>query len=95
MAAIGSAIRELFAMLVEGMAAHGWSGAFPGYSLAPEATVADIVQEISLALDWLAANGPSRGIASPVVLTGGPPVRISPRSRSIAGRGRACGIRSL
>ncbi len=27
--------RELFAMLVEGVAAHGWSVAIPGYSLAP------------------------------------------------------------
>jgi arylformamidase len=62
--------RDLFAMLVEGMAAHGWSVAIPGYSLAPEATLTEIVQEIPLALDWLAANGPARGIAGPVVLAG-------------------------
>jgi acetyl esterase/lipase len=75
--------RDVFALLVEGMAAHGWSVAIPGYSLAPEATLADIVQEISLALDWLALNGPSRGIAGPVILPGGLPEHISPRSRSI------------
>jgi arylformamidase len=62
--------RDLFAMLAEGMAAHGWSVAIPGYSLAPEATLTDIVREISLALDWLAAEGPARGIAGPVVLSG-------------------------
>jgi len=62
--------REVFAMLVEGMAEHGWSVAIPGYSLAPEATLTEIVQEISLALDWLAENGPSQGIAGPVVLSG-------------------------
>jgi len=62
--------RDVFAMLVEGMAEHGWSVAIPGYSLAPEATLTEIVQEISLALDWLAENGPSRGIAGPVVLSG-------------------------
>jgi arylformamidase len=62
--------RDVFAMLVEGMAAHGWSVAVPGYSLAPEGTLAEIVQDISLALDWLAVNGPSRGIAGPVILTG-------------------------
>jgi arylformamidase len=62
--------REVFAMLVEGMAAHGWSVAIPGYSLAPDATLTEIVPEISLALDWLAANGPSHGIAGPVILTG-------------------------
>jgi acetyl esterase/lipase len=28
--------REVFAMLVEGVAAHGWSVAIPGYSLAPD-----------------------------------------------------------
>jgi arylformamidase len=62
--------REVFAMLVEGMAVHGWSVAIPSYSLAPDATLTEIVQEISLALDWLADNGPSRGIAGPVVLSG-------------------------
>jgi acetyl esterase/lipase len=62
--------RDLFAMLAEGMAAHGWSVAIPGYSLAPEATLTDIVREISLALDWLEAEGPARGIAGPVVLSG-------------------------
>ena len=62
--------RDVFAMLVEGMAAHGWSVAIPGYSLAPEATLTEIVAEISLALDWLAANGPSHGIAGAVVLSG-------------------------
>jgi acetyl esterase/lipase len=62
--------RDVFAMLVEGMAAHGWSVAIPGYSLAPEATLTEIAGEISLALDWLAANGASHGIAGPVILSG-------------------------
>jgi len=62
--------REVFATLVEGVAAHGWSVAIPGYTLAPEASLSEIVGEISLALDWLAANGASRGIAGPVVLSG-------------------------
>lgn len=62
--------RELFAMLVEGVAAHGWSVAIPGYSLAPGITLTDIVGEIPRALDWLAAHGASYGIAGPVVLSG-------------------------
>jgi acetyl esterase/lipase len=62
--------RDVFAMLVEGMAAHGWSVAIPGYSLAPDASLTEIVGEISLALDWLAANGASHGIAGPVILSG-------------------------
>ena len=62
--------RDVFAMLVEGMAAHGWSVAIPGYSLAPEASLTEITGEISLALDWLAANGASHGIGGPVILSG-------------------------
>jgi acetyl esterase/lipase len=62
--------RELFAMLVEGVAVHGWSVAIPGYSLAPEASLTDIVREISQSLDWLAENGESYGISGPVVLSG-------------------------
>ena len=46
--------REVFAMLVEGVAAHGWSVAIPGYSLAPDASLTEIVTEISQSLDWLA-----------------------------------------
>ena len=62
--------REVFAMLVEGVAAHGWSVAIPGYTLAPEATLTQIVTEISTALDWLASNGEAYGIAGPMVLSG-------------------------
>lgn len=62
--------RDVFAMLVEGVAAHGWSVAIPGYSLAPEVSLTDIVTEISQSLDWLAQNGESYGVAGPVVLSG-------------------------
>jgi arylformamidase len=62
--------RDVFAMLVEGVSAHGWSVAIPGYSLAPEVSLTDIVKEISQSLDWLAQNGESHGIAGPVVLSG-------------------------
>jgi acetyl esterase/lipase len=73
--------RDVFTMLVEGMATHGWSVAIPDYSLAPGVTLTEIVAEISLALDWLAANGPLHGIAGPVVLCGyGRRAPISPRS---------------
>ena len=62
--------RDVFAMLVEGVAAHGWSVAIPGYSLAPDVSLTDIVTEISRSLDWLAQNGESYGISGPVVLSG-------------------------
>src|SRR3954467_14944088 len=62
--------REVFAMLVEGVAAHGWSVAIPGYSLAPDASLTEIVAEISQALDWLARSGEAYGISGPIVLAG-------------------------
>jgi len=62
--------RDVFAMLVEGVAAHGWSVAIPGYSLAPDASLTQIVAEISQSLDWLTQNGAAYGIAGPVILSG-------------------------
>ncbi|MFG3593042.1 alpha/beta hydrolase [Bradyrhizobium sp. RDI18] len=62
--------REVFAMLVDGVAAHGWSVAIPGYSLAPDVSLTDIVAEISQSLDWLAKNGEGHDISGPVVLSG-------------------------
>lgn len=62
--------REVFAMLVEGLAAHGWSVAIPGYTLAPDASLTQIAEEIGLALDWLAKRGAEFGIAGPVLLSG-------------------------
>ena len=62
--------RELFAMFAEGMAAQGWSVAMPGYSLAPEASLTQIVGEMQAAMDWLGSEGPAHGIAGPVVVSG-------------------------
>ncbi len=62
--------REDFAMFMAGVQAHGWSAALPGYSLAPEVKLADIVAEIRAALDWLQANGPKQGISGPVIVSG-------------------------
>lgn len=62
--------REEFACLAEGVLAHGWSAALPGYTLAPEASLTRIVAELRGAIDWLAAEAPGHGIAGPVILTG-------------------------
>lgn len=62
--------RESFACIAEGVAAHGWSVALPGYTLAPEAGLTAIAAELRSALDWLAADGARHGIAGPVVLSG-------------------------
>ncbi len=62
--------REDFAALADGVRAHGWSAALVGYTLAPAVSVTDIVGEIALALDWLAASGPAHGIAGKVIVSG-------------------------
>ncbi len=63
--------REDFACFAEGIMAHGWSMALPGYTVAPDATLAAIVDEIRRALDWLAAQGPAKGVAAgPIVVSG-------------------------
>lgn len=63
--------REDFACYAAGMRAHGWSVAMPGYTLAPDATLAQIVSEIHSALDHLAAKGAAHGIAGgPIVVSG-------------------------
>lgn len=62
--------KDQFADLIGGPYARGWSAALPGYTLAPDATMTDIVNEIRAALDWLAAHGAAHGIAGPIVLSG-------------------------
>jgi arylformamidase len=62
--------KDGFANLIAGPVSHGWAAALPGYTLAPDASLTEIVAEINTALDWLAAHGPAHGIAGPVVLSG-------------------------
>jgi len=62
--------KDQFASLIAGVHAHGWAGALPGYTLAPDATLAEIVAEIMRALDWLGTAGAARGITGPLVVSG-------------------------
>lgn len=62
--------KDQFSNLIAGPYARGWSAALPGYTLAPDATMTEIVAEIYAALDWLAAHGPAHGINGSVVLSG-------------------------
>ena len=48
--------KETFRFLAEGPLAHGVSVALVAYTLAPDATLGDIVAEIHEALNWLARN---------------------------------------
>jgi acetyl esterase/lipase len=63
--------REDFACYAEGIMARGWSAALPSHTLAPDATLTQIVGEISGALDWLAATGQDHGLAAgPIIASG-------------------------
>ena len=62
--------REQFACVIEGPYARSWSAALPGYTLAPDASLTEIAEEVTAALDWLAANGPAHGIRGKLVLSG-------------------------
>jgi len=48
--------KETFACLAEGVMAHGWSAALPGYTLAPDANLTQITNELRAAFDWLDAR---------------------------------------
>lgn len=62
--------RELFASMAEGALAHGLSVAMPGHTLAPDATLMQIVAEIRGALDWLAREGVRHGAGGPAIVSG-------------------------
>ncbi len=50
--------REMISVVAEGPLARGWSVAFPGYRIAPEVGLDDIVADVTAALDRLAERGP-------------------------------------
>lgn len=62
--------RETFSCLAEGVAAHGWSVALPGYTLAQDLSLRGLLGELRQALDWLALNRRSYGMRGPVLLSG-------------------------
>src|SRR5262245_30324205 len=62
--------KEIFACMAEGVLARGWSAALPRYTLAPDASLTQITNELRTALDWLAAQAGAHGIAGPVILSG-------------------------
>ncbi len=62
--------REGAAAAVAGAVASGWSAALPGYTLAPDATLTQIVTQMTAALDWLGRHGPAHGITGRIVVSG-------------------------
>ena len=63
--------KEFYACLAVGPMAHGIDVALVGYTLAPEATLTQIVDEIRSAIRWLRTEGPARGVAADKVVVSG------------------------
>ena len=62
--------REGAAAIMQGALATGWSAALPGYTLAPDATLTQIVGQIDTALSWLGTHGAAHGVGGPIVVAG-------------------------
>ena len=62
--------REGAAAVMAGAVASGWSAALPGYTLAPDATLTEIVAQMTAALDWLGQHGKAHGITGRIVVSG-------------------------
>src|SRR6202051_5155692 len=66
-----SRAKEVFTVMAEGPMAHGINVALIGYTLAPEATLDEIVAEIHAGIDFLAEQLPARGgDANRIVVSG-------------------------
>lgn len=63
--------KEMFSCLAEGPLACGIDAAFVGYTLAPEATLTEIVAEVKAAVRWLRAEGPKYGVAGGKLIVSG------------------------
>jgi arylformamidase len=63
--------KEFYACLAEGPLARGIDVALIGYTLAPDATLTEIVAEARAALRWLRAQGPGFGLATEKLIVSG------------------------
>jgi arylformamidase len=63
--------KEVFTVMAEGPIAHGINVALTGYTLAPDATLEDIVAEIHAGIDFLAGQLSSLGAASEGIVVSG------------------------
>ena len=62
--------RESFACLMDGIRATGMAAALPSYTLAPDANLREILDEIIAALEWLTREGGKHGVAGPLIVSG-------------------------
>jgi len=62
--------KEMFSCMAEGPMAGGFDVALPGYTLAPDISLTEIVEELRDAVRWLRRERP-RGVASGQLIVGG------------------------
>lgn len=63
--------KEFYACLADGPMARGFDVALIGYTLAPDATLTEIVGEVRAAVRWLRAEGPQLGVATGKLILSG------------------------
>jgi arylformamidase len=63
--------KEIFACMAEGPLAKGFDAALIGYTLAPQATLTEIVGEVRTAVRWMRAEGARFGVAEEKILLSG------------------------
>jgi len=63
--------REMFSCMAEGPLAQGFDAAIIGYTLAPEATLTEIVAETHMAIRWLRKEGPRHGVGAGTLAVSG------------------------
>src|SRR5882724_6470638 len=63
--------KEVFTIVAEGPMAHGINVALIGYTLAPEATLDEIVAEIHAGIDYLSGQLPTLGAAADGIVVSG------------------------
>ena len=63
--------KEVFSCVAAGPLARGFDVALIGYTLAPEATLTEIVGEVRAALRWLRQHGSDHGISANRILVSG------------------------
>jgi len=63
--------KAVFSCMAEGLLAHGVDVALPGYTLAPEASLTQIVGEIRAAIRWLRNDGAALNVAQGRLMASG------------------------
>ena len=63
--------KDIFSCMAEGPLAAGMDVALPGYTLAPDASLSEIIEEVHTAIRWLRREGPALGVATGKLVVSG------------------------